>query len=152
MRASYLSERREERRGDERRGEERRGEGNLNPLGTDTGWWLVATFLSSEMEEGVSSPSRDTRTKSSLLRVDTESEDTLIFPTEPLSSMAAAVKLSHAAHEWKTLNGLFWAASWALRTPHKGEKDTARHSQRALKLATQSLSTRLTAVTSASQG
>lgn len=57
------------------------------------------------VEEGVSSPSRDTRTKSSLLRVDTESEDTLIFPTEPLSSMAAAVKLSHTAHEWKTGGG-----------------------------------------------
>ncbi len=39
--------------------------------------------------EGVSSPRPHTRTKSSLLRVDTESEDTLIFPTEALSSMTA---------------------------------------------------------------
>lgn len=57
------------------------------------------------VDEGVSSPSRDTRTKSSLLRVDTESDDTLIFPTEPLSSMAAAVQLSRAAHEWETGGG-----------------------------------------------
>lgn len=33
------------------------------------------------------------------------------------------------------LNRLFWAASWALRAPHKGEEDTARHSQRAFRLA-----------------
>ena len=53
-------------------------------------------------DEGVwSSPSRDTRTKSSLLSVDTESEERLIFPTDPLSSMPAA-EASHrtAAHEW----------------------------------------------------
>lgn len=49
------------------------------------------------------------------------------------------------------LNGLFWAASWALCAPHKGEEDTARHSQRAFRLATQSLSTRLTAVILARQ-
>lgn len=27
------------------------------------------------------------------------------------------------------LNGLFWAASWALCAPHEGEEDTARHRQ-----------------------
>lgn len=37
--------------------------------------------------DGVSSPCLETKTKSSLLRVDTESEETLIFPTEALSSM-----------------------------------------------------------------
>lgn len=69
------------------------------------------------VEEGVSSPTRDTRTKSSLLRVDTESEDTLIFPTEPLSSMDAAVKLSHAAHEWKTGGGS--GGRWWAKSPRK---------------------------------
>lgn len=37
--------------------------------------------------EGVSSPCLEIKTKSSLLRVETESEETLIFPTEALSSM-----------------------------------------------------------------
>lgn len=73
------------------------------------------------MEDGVSSPSRDTRTKSSLLRVDTESEDALIFPTEPLSSMAAAVKLSHAAHEWKTGGG--GGGRWWAKSPRKRKKN-----------------------------
>lgn len=69
------------------------------------------------MDEGVSSPSRDTRTKSSLLRVDTESDETLIFPTEPLSSMAATVKLSHAAHEWEAGGG--GGGRWRAESPGK---------------------------------
>lgn len=83
------------------------------------------------VEDGVSSPSRDTRTKSSLLRVDTESEDTLIFPTEPLSSMAAAVKLSHAAHEWKTgggggARGGGSGGRWWAKSPGKGKRNKER--------------------------
>ncbi|TNN65077.1 hypothetical protein EYF80_024686 [Liparis tanakae] len=74
---------------------------DLSPMSATDGP-VFSSSLPLLVEEGVSSPSRDTRTKSSLLRVDTESEDTLIFPTEPLSSMASAVKPGHAAHEWKT--------------------------------------------------
>lgn len=103
-----------------------------------TPWWssspavltLSPVFSSSLpllVEDGVSSPSRDTRTKSSLLRVDTESEDTLIFPTEPLSSMAAAVKLSHAAHEWETGGGGGGSGGrWWAKPPGKGKRNKER--------------------------
>lgn len=47
--------------------------------------------------DGVSSPCLETKTKSSLLRVDTESEETLIFPTEALSSMTQEWG---STHEW----------------------------------------------------
>ncbi len=73
----YPDERRGEERREERRGEERGEESNLNPLGTHTGWWLVATFLSSESLHS--------------LRADTpSSQNSIIFPDNDFKALTAA--------------------------------------------------------------